>query len=153
MKTAAAWIFKGISLIIGTLLSRGSHDVTPLESATQVWRQAARVLLLQAALAAAAAAIAALVWGFSAGAWALVGGAVCVVPSALFAFKLSRAALRSGQAFGVAIVIVLGELIKVVLVVALFALAYSQFGGLNAAALLFGFIAAIQGYFFAFLIS
>ena len=143
--------FQGGSLIIGTLLSRGSHDVTPLESATQVWRQAARVLFLQAALAAAAAAIATFVWGFSAGAWALVGGAVCVAPSALFAFKLSRAALRSGQAFGIALV--LGELIKVVLVVALFALAYSRSGSVNAAALLFGFIAAIQGYFLAFLIS
>lgn len=109
------------------------------------------MLLLQAALAAAAAVIAAAVWGLSAGAWALAGGAVCVLPSALFAFKLSRAALRSGQAFGIALV--LGELIKIVLVVALFALAYSRFGGANAAALLFGFIAAIQGYFLAFLVS
>lgn len=125
--------------------------MTPLESATQVWRQAARVLLLQVALAALAAVIAALVWGLSAGAWALVGGAVCVMPSALFAFKLSRAALRSGQAFGIAFV--LGELIKIVLVVALFALAYSRFGSVDAAALLFGFIAAIQGYFLAFLVS
>jgi ATP synthase protein I len=125
--------------------------VTPLESATQVWRQAARVLFLQVALAAAAAVIAAVVWGLSAGAWALAGGAVCVVPSALFAFKLTRAALRSGQAFGIAFV--LGELIKIVLVVALFALAYSRSGGVNAAALLFGFIAAIQGYFLAFLAS
>ena len=125
--------------------------MTPLESATQVWRQAVRVLLLQAALAAAAAVIAAVVWDLSAGAWALVGGAVCVVPSALFAFRLSRAALRSRQAFGIAFVV--GELIKIVLVVALFALAYSRFGGVNAAALLFGFIAAIQGYFLAFLVS
>ena len=125
--------------------------MTPLESATQVWRQAARVLVMQAALAAAAAAVAAIVWGLSAGAWALAGGAVCFGPSALFAFKLSRAAKRSGQAFAIAFA--LGELIKVVLVAALFALAYSRFGGVNAAALLFGFIAAIQGYFFAFLIS
>jgi len=125
--------------------------VTPLESATQVWRQAVRVLLLQTALAAAAAVITAVVWDLSAGAWALAGGAVCVVPSALFAFRLSRAALRSRQAFGIAFVV--GELIKIVLVVALFALAYSRFGGVNAAALLFGFIAAIQGYFLAFLVS
>ena len=106
---------------------------------------------MQAVLAAAAAAIAVLVWDLSAGIWALVGGAVCVVPSALFAFKLSRAALRSGQAFGIALVF--GELIKVVLVVALFALTYSRVGSVNAAALVFGFIAAIQGYFLAFLIS
>ena len=125
--------------------------MTPPESATQIWRQAARVLVLQAALAGLAAVIAAAVWGLDAGAWALAGGAVCVVPSALFAFKLSRAALRSGQAFGAALI--LGEMIKVVLVVALFALAYSRFGSVNAPALLFGFIAAIQGYFLVFLIS
>ena len=95
--------------------------------------------------------IAAAIWGFGAGGWALAGGAVCVLPSALFAFKLSRAALRSGQAFGVAFAV--GELIKVLLVAVLFALAYSRFGGVHAAALLIGFIAAIQGYFLAFLVS
>jgi len=125
--------------------------MTPLESATEVWRQAKRVLVMQSALAGLAAVFVAAVWGYGAGAWTLAGGAVCVVPSALFAFKLSRAALRSGQAFGVAFVV--GELIKVLLVGALFALAYSRFGGAHAAALLFGFIAAIQGYFLVFLIS
>ena len=125
--------------------------MTPLESATLVWRQAKRILALQLALTAAAAVIAALVWGLSAGTWALVGGAVCVGPSALFAFKLSRAAKHSGQAFGIAFV--LGELIKVVLVAALFALVYSRFGSVDALALLLGFIAAIQGYFLAFLIT
>ena len=125
--------------------------MTPLESATQVWRQAARVLVLQAVLAVLAAVIAAVVWGLGAGAWALAGGAVCVVPSGLFAFKLSRAARHSGQAFGIAFA--LGELIKIALVAALFALAYTRFGGVNAAALLLGFVAAIQGYFLAFLVS
>ena len=125
--------------------------MTPLESAKQVWQQAARVLVLQGVLAGLAALVAAAVWGLPAGGWALVGGAVCVVPSALFAFKLSRAALRSGRAFGVAFVV--GELIKVLLVAALFALAYSRFGGVHAAAMLLGFIAAVQGYFLAFLVS
>ena len=125
--------------------------MTPLESETQVWRQAARVLVLQAVLAGLEAVVAAAAWGLGAGAWALAGGAVCVVPSALFAFKLSRAALRSGQAFGVAFAV--GELIKILLVAALFALAYSRFGGMHAAALMLGFIAAIQGYFLAFLVS
>jgi ATP synthase protein I len=125
--------------------------VTPLESATQIWRQAARVLVLQSVLAGLAAGIAAAVWGLGAGVWALGGGAVCVVPSALFAFRLSRAALRSGQDFGVALLV--GELLKVLLVAALFALAYSRFGGVHAAALLLGFIAAVQGYFLAFLVA
>ena len=125
--------------------------MTPLDNATQVWRQAARVLVLQAVLAGLAAVITAAVWGVGAGAWALAGGAVCVLPSALFAFKLSRAALRSGQAFGITLVI--GELVKILLVAALFALAYSRFGGTHAAAMMFGFIAAIQGYFLAFLVS
>ncbi|MBI2960266.1 MAG: ATP synthase subunit I [Betaproteobacteria bacterium] len=125
--------------------------MTPLESATQVWRQAVRVLLLQAVLAALAALIATILWDFSAGGWALAGGAVCLAPSALFAFELSRAAKRSGGAFGVALV--LGELVKVVLVMALFVLAYTRFGGVNAAALLLGFVAAIQGYFLALLVT
>jgi ATP synthase protein I len=125
--------------------------MSPLESATQVWRQAVRVLVLQAVLAGLAAVIAAAIGGLGAGAWALAGGLVCVVPSALFAYKLSRAALRSDQSFGIAFAA--GELIKVMLVAALFALAYSRFGGAHAAALLFGFIAAIQGYFLAFLVS
>jgi F0F1-type ATP synthase assembly protein I len=133
------------------LFEQRPGDVTPLESATLVWRQASRILVLQAGLAAVAAGIAALVWGLGAGAWALVGGAVCIGPSAAFAYKLSRAAMRSGQAFGVAFV--LGELIKIVLVTALFALVYSRFGGVDALALLLGFIAAIQGYFLAFLTS
>lgn len=132
-------------------MNEGRYDVTPPESATQVWRQAVRVLLLQAALAGLAAVIATIVWDLGAGVWALAGGAVCVVPAALFAFELSRAAKRSPQAFGVALV--LGELVKVVLVTALFVLAYSRFGGVNAAALLFGFIAAIQGYFLALFID
>jgi len=131
-------------------LGQGYRDVTPLESATQVWRQAVRVLLLQGILAMAAALSSVFIWNLVAGVWALVGGAVCVLPSALFAFKLSRAALHSGQAFGIALI--LGELIKVVLVVVLFAWVYSRFGGVNAAAMVFGFIVTIQGYFLAFLV-
>ncbi len=125
--------------------------MTPLESATLLWRQAKRILALQIALSAAAAMIAALVWGLGAAGWALVGGAVCVGPSALFAFKLSRAAKHSGQAFAFALIF--GELIKIVLVAALFALVYSRSGSADALALLLGFIAAIQGYFLAFLVA
>jgi len=95
--------------------------------------------------------LAAIIWGPGAGGWALAGGAVCVVPSALFGYQLARAAKRSGTAFAIACV--LGELVKVLLVATLFMLVYSRFGGANAAALLLGFIAAIQGYFFAFLVS
>lgn len=125
--------------------------MTLLESATRVWRQAARVLVLQAALAVLAAVFAAVYWGLSGGMWALAGGAVCIAPSAMFAFELSRAAKRSGTAF--AVVFLLGEMVKVLAVTSLFVLAYSRFGGVNAAALLLGFIAAIQGYFLALLIT
>ena len=125
--------------------------MAPLQSASQVWRQAAGVLLAQAALAVVASAVMALGWGIRAAVWTLLGGAICIGPSALFAFKLSRAAMRSGPAFGIAFV--LGELIKVLLVAALFAITYSRLGGLNALALLVGFIAAIQGYLLALLIA
>jgi len=40
-----------------------------------------------------------------------------------------------------------------VLVAALFALVYSRSGSADALALLLGFIAAIQGYFLAFLVA
>ena len=132
-------------------LKRGSCGVTQLESAAQVWRQAVSVLLLQAVLAALAAAIAVACWGLSAGIWALAGGAICVLPTAVFGYQLYRAAKRSGTAFAIAFL--LGKLVKVLLVTALFALAYSRFGGANAAALLLGFVAAIQGYFLALLIT
>jgi len=91
-----------------------------------------------------------MVWGLPASGWALAGGIICVGPSALLAARLARALANPQANFGAAFLV--GELLKVALVAALFALAYTQGGGVHALALLLGFIAAAQGYFLALLL-
>jgi len=97
-----------------------------------------------------AAVACAAIWGGLAGVWALVGGFICVGPSALLAVRLAKALADPKVNFGVAFLT--GEMIKIALVAALFALAYSHGGGVHALALLLGFIAAVQGYFLVLLL-
>lgn len=75
---------------------------------------------------------------------------ICVVPSALLAARLVTALANPQANFGVAFFV--GELLKIALVAALFALAYARGGGEHALALMLGFIAAVQGYFLALLL-
>lgn len=117
----------------------------------RAWRESRKALYAQIALSVAAAAVCAAVWGVPAGGWAFVGGMICVVPSALLAARLASALANPQANFGVAFFV--GELLKIALVAALFALAYTRGGGVHALALLLGFIAAVQGYFLAFLLS
>lgn len=116
----------------------------------RAWRESRKVLYAQGLLSLIAAAICAAIWGWQAGAWALVGGVICVGPSAVLAARLAKALANPNANFGAAFLA--GELIKIALVAALFALAYTQGGGMHALALLLGFIAAVQGYFLAFLL-
>jgi len=111
-------------------------------------REAARVLAAQAGLALTAAVVLALVSGWAAGGWTLLGGLVCVGPSALLAARLNKAS-RPGGNFGAALLI--GELVKVGFVGGLFAVIFANAGSVNPLALLIGFIAAVQGYFLALL--
>lgn len=90
------------------------------------------------------------VWGWAAGGWALVGGFACVVPSALLAVRLGKAA-RPGGNFGA--VLLAGELVKVGLVVSLLLLAYTQSGKTHSIVVLLGFIAAVQGHFLALIFT
>lgn len=111
-------------------------------------REAGRVLAAQASLALVATALCAVMGGSTAAAWALAGGSVCVGPTALVAWRLERAS-RPGGNFGAALIT--GELLKIILVAALFALAFTSGGNRHALALLAGFIAAVQGNFLALL--
>jgi F0F1-type ATP synthase assembly protein I len=111
-------------------------------------REASRVLAAQVGLAITASVVVAAIWGWAAGGWALMGGFVCVGPSALLAVRLNRAA-RPGGNFGAALLV--GEFLKIGLVAALFALAFAKSGNVHALALLAGFIAAVHGYFLALL--
>ena len=83
----------------------------PAVESEPVWREAKKVLRAQVVLSALASLILALVWGAQAGAWSLAGGAVCIAPSAWFASRLSRAAVRSPGSF--AIWLFAGEMVKV----------------------------------------
>jgi len=115
---------------------------------SRIGREARKVLGAQVALTLAASATSAAIWGWMGGGWALLGGLVCLVPSAWLAARLVRAA-EPGRNFGAALLI--GELIKVGLVAALFAVLFAEAGEANAPALLLGFVAAVQGYFLAML--
>jgi len=115
----------------------------------RLWREAARILVAQAILATIAAAVLGVIWGWAAAGWALTGGFISLGPSAVFAVRLNRAA-QARTNFGIALA--LGELLKVVLVAALFAAMYSRAREIDALALLLGFIAAVQGYFLASLV-
>lgn len=119
-------------------------------STNRIWREARRVLIAQSVLGMLAACIAAAVWGWTAGGWALLGAIVCVGPTALLAARLSVAA-RPGGNFGAALLA--GELLKVGLVVGLLMLSYALSGKTHSLAVLLGFIAAVQGQFFALIFT
>jgi len=112
-----------------------------------VWREAKKVLRAQVMLSALASLIIACIWGAQAGAWSLAGGAVCIAPSAWFASRLSRAAVRSPGSF--AIWLFAGEMVKVLAMVLLLAAVFRASGTRGGLALIAGFVAAMQGYFLA----
>ena len=119
----------------------------PAVESEPVWREAKKVLRAQVVLSALASLILALVWGAQAGAWSLAGGAVCIAPSAWFASRLSRAAVRSPGSF--AIWLFVGEVVKVLAMVLLLAAVFRASGARGGLALIAGFVAAMQGYFLA----
>ena len=102
----------------------------------------------------AVALLLALVWGLlkdvnSAGS-ALAGGAVCFVPSALFALRLVRAQSRQD---GYVFAFFVGEAIKVLFSIALFAGVAVWYSGADWLALLVTFIAVLQVYVFGLLMT
>jgi ATP synthase protein I len=111
----------------------------------------ARAIGLQVLIALAMA----VVWGAlgnpTAGVSALVGGAICFIPSTLFAWRLKRAAARGVAAFGG--VFLVGEVVKLGLSVVLFALVLRMYPEVDHAALVITFIVTLQAYLFALLIA
>jgi ATP synthase protein I len=92
---------------------------------------------------------AALLWalgrGETAGWSALAGGAICFVPGGLFALRLARASAKQD---GYVFAFFTGEAIKILLSIALFAVAALGFGGVDWLALLVTYIAVVQIYVF-----
>ncbi len=110
-----------------------------------------RVVALQAAVVLLAALLGALVGGRAAALSAAWGGAVVLLPAALFAFLMRRWLVRLAPAyalFGFAF----GELLKIAATVALLLLAPRLLGRPVWPALLLGLLATLQVYWIALLL-
>jgi len=100
------------------------------------------------------AVLLALAWGIfkdaNSAASALAGGAVCFVPSGLFALRLARAQSRQD---GYVFAFFVGEAIKVLLSIALFAGVAVFYKGADWLALIVTFVAVLQVYVFGLLMT
>lgn len=96
-----------------------------------------------------------LVWGLFGGRdaalSAFLGGVACVLPSAIFAWRLHAASRRGVAAFGAAFLV--GELLKLALSAVLLVAVIKWYHGVHHAALVVGFIATLQGYLLALLVT
>lgn len=103
-------------------------------------------------LQSAATLIAVLVMGWFAGTRgavsALLGGGVCTVPNLLFALRLKYVGRRGGKSFAASFL--LGELVKIVLTMALLLLVVKAYAGVHWPGLLVGMGLAVQAMFLAF---
>ena len=111
-----------------------------------------KMVLLQLGATLVATVVSGLLFGTN-GAWsALMAGAACVVPNALFAWRLSVASVRSGGAPG-ALGFFVGEGIKVATIVGLLVLIHALYKDLHWGALFIGMILALKANLFAFLVK
>jgi ATP synthase protein I len=102
------------------------------------------VVFLQLAVTVVVAVVAAVIGG-SAAAWsALLGGASCVVPNALFAFRLFSGTKKPGGASPVTFF--LGEFVKIFLTIAFMGAVVWLYRDLNWLAFLVGVIAVLKSY-------
>ncbi len=108
-----------------------------------------QAVFLQAVMTLAVAIIAAMIGGLHAAASAALGGLACLVPSALFAFRLAIETRRPGGATVHGFFI--GEFMKVAATLLLLFGVASVYRNLNWLALIVGFIAALKSYFLIFL--
>ena len=108
-----------------------------------------QAVLLQVVMTLVVAIVAAMIGGVHAAISAALGGLACVVPSALFAFRLAIETRRPGGATVHGFFI--GEFVKVVATLLLLFVVASLYRDLNWLALIVGFIAALKSYFLIFL--
>jgi ATP synthase protein I len=117
------------------------------------------IIGLQVLLAGSCAVVLGGLRGSNAALSCVVGGLVCIVPSAIFALRLWIAAGAVGATKDVAAVfsfsvkVALGELLKMMLMVAGFVLVFKFYPGLDAIAFFVGLIAAVHAYLFGLLLT
>ncbi len=94
------------------------------------------------------AALAAMIGGWHAGLSALIGGAACLVPNALFALRLAVESRRPGGATVHGFFI--GEFVKIAATIGALVLVATIDRNVNWPALIVGFIAALKSYYLRF---
>ena len=107
-----------------------------------------RAVFLQAAATVLVAAIAAIIGGVHAASSAALGGLACVLPNALFAFRLAAEMRRPGGATVQGFFV--GEFVKLAVTVLILFTVARTYRDLNWPALIAGFIVALKSYFFLF---
>ena len=108
-------------------------------------------LVLQVLITLLVAAAWAAFRNMNAGASALLGGAICIIPSAAFGWRLRSAARKGVGAVGVAFFV--GELVKLGLSVLMFAAVLAWYPDADLVALVTAYILALQGYLPALLMA
>jgi ATP synthase protein I len=103
-----------------------------------------RLVSLQLMATVVAGAIAALLGGWPAMVSAVLGGACCVLPNALFALRLFSAAKKPGGANP--LTFFAGEFIKIFVTIIALWLVATLYRDLNWLALMVGFIVALKSY-------
>lgn len=102
------------------------------------------MILVQAAAVVLASVVGGMIAGLRGSISSLLGGAVCVLPNLLLALHLRFAVRRPGFLAG----FLLGELVKLALVVALLLLVVLEYRNVHMPCLLIGLVLATQAVFF-----
>lgn len=110
-----------------------------------------RVILLQVVATVVAAIAGGSLAGLNGTISATLGGLVCVVPNLLFALRLKRVAKRPGSSYPAHFL--LGEFVKLALIIGLLAVVVRNFADLHWPSLLIGLVLATQALFLAFWIK
>jgi ATP synthase protein I len=103
-----------------------------------------KVILVQTAAVVLASVVGGMIAGLRGSISSLLGGAVCVLPNLLLALHLKSAARRPGFLAG----FLLGEFVKLMLVVASLLLVVREYRNVHMPSLLIGLALATQAVFF-----
>lgn len=110
-----------------------------------------KVVLLQVGAACVGIALCAALWGQAGAVAALLGGLVCIVPSAWFAWRLSRGSRQIPLAR--TSLFFIGEAMKIALAVGILVAVRLLFPGAHWGALVVGLIITLQANFLALLVK
>lgn len=109
-----------------------------------------KVVFLQLGATLVATAIAAVFFGVHGAASAAIAGLACLLPNAVFAFRLSLVAKRTGASVAGFFV---GEFFKLATIVGLLVLARALYADLHWGGLFVGLILVLKANLFAFLVK